>query len=478
MTFAQISRNLPLLLWLMGCLLSCQFASVEPAPAQNPYLGGATTVFKEDHNAFSLPAANMPMLQRLDFSVGNSFFRNPWVIAPATTTARDGLGPLFNTNACQNCHIKDGRGHPPEAEHINRVSMLVRISLEVEDSATNAQLTDALLTRHGAIPVPNYGLQIQDFAVAPAKPEAEVTVSYEEHAVTLNGRETVMLRSPTLALRNPAYGPLPANVRLSARIAPAMIGLGLLEAISADEILHQADPEDHNRDGISGRPNWVWDEVLQQTVLGRFGWKAGQPTLRQQNAAAFAGDLGITSLLFPAPPCADGQTLCANMVNGGEPELSERIQQQVDFYSQNLAVPAQRRSTDAEVIRGQKLFHSAGCGACHRNQWTTGRSAFPWLSSQKIAPYTDLLLHDMGPGLADHRSEFSATGQEWRTPPLWGIGLMETVVGKAFFLHDGRARSILEAILWHGGEADASRHKVVTMAPTERRALLNFLHSL
>lgn len=441
-------------------------------PAPGAKSGGGTSVRVSDANAFSLPAANMPMARRLDFSVGNSFFRNPWVIAPASTGARDGIGPLFNTNACQNCHVKDGRGHPPEPDAINQVSMLVRLSIPPKDDAD----TDTL-HRLGNVPDPIYGLQLQDFAVAPLQAEGQVRVSYREFPVILADGLIVQLREPKLEITDLAYGPLHPHVQMSARIAPPMIGLGLLAAIPPEDVLLGEDPDDHNGDGISGRANRVWDASGEVTVLGRFGWKAGQPNLSQQNAAAFHGDMGITSGLFAEDNCPASAEICRRL-DGGQPELSREIQTQVDFYSANLAVPMRRNTQEPAVQLGWQVFNEAGCATCHTPTWITGPSPHEWLSAQTIHPFSDLLLHDMGPGLADNRGEFLADGREWRTPALWGLGLAEAVAGEAFFLHDGRARSPLEAILWHGGEAQASREAVRTLSTTRREALLAFLNSL
>lgn len=437
-------------------------------------LGGKGTVRVAGDNAFSLPSANLSPSRRLDFSVGNSFFRNPWVIAPSSTDARDGLGPLFNTNACQNCHIKDGRGHPPAAEAMNAVSMLVRLSIPAMTEADRA-----LAKVHGFVPLPVYGGQLQDMAVPGVPAEARVRLQWQSHTVTLSDGVMVSLRRPQLQVTDLAYGPLPDNVLTSVRIAPPMIGLGLLEAISEADVLGRADPDDRNNDGISGRPNQVWDARHQKTVMGRFGWKAGQPNLDQQNAAAFAGDMGLTTALIPADDCTQAQKACRAAVHGGVPEVSDALRAMVLFYTRHLAVPVQRGNDKVEVQRGRQLFEQVGCAACHvPSQVTAATAAEPELSGQTIWPYTDLLLHDMGEALADGRPEFIANGQEWRTPPLWGLGLAQVVNPQAGFLHDGRARTLLEAVLWHGGEAQAARAAVIALSTAERDALLAFLGSL
>ncbi|OYT97029.1 MAG: thiol oxidoreductase [Pseudomonas sp. PGPPP3] len=462
---------------LAGLSLLLSLAACEPTPPPaepgEALSGGSTTVQQSAHNAFSLPSANLSPLRRLDFSVGNSFFRNPWVIAPATTTARDGLGPLFNTNACQNCHIKDGRGHPPAADAASAVSMLVRLSIP----AGPADQTSLL--HAGIVPEPVYGGQLQDMAIPGSAPEGKVRIDYRSVPMHFADGTQVDLRQPTLQISQLGYGPLHPDTQFSARIAPPMIGLGLLEAIPMASILANADPDDANGDGISGRANQVWDDALGKTVLGRFGWKAGQPTLNQQNAHAFAGDMGLTTNLLPRDDCTAAQTSCLQAVNGGQPEVSDEILALVLFYSRNLGVPARRQVDDLQVRRGKQLFNQAGCSGCHTPSFTTrADAAEPELANQLIRPYSDLLLHDMGDGLADNRAEFLASGREWRTAPLWGVGLTETVNGHSQLLHDGRARNLLEAILWHGGEADAARQKVLAFDAEQRAALLAFLHSL
>lgn len=459
----------------LSLLLSLAACDPTPPPAEpgEALSGGSSTVLQSDHNAFSLPSANLSPSRRLDFSVGNSFFRNPWVIAPATTTARDGLGPLFNTNACQNCHIKDGRGHPPTADAQSAVSMLVRLSIPA------GRADQASLLHAGIVPEPVYGGQLQDMAIPGSAPEGKVRIDYRSLPMHFADGTQVQLRQPTLQISQLAYGPLHPDTQLSARIAPPMIGLGLLEAISDASILANADPDDANGDGISGRANQVWDDALGTTVLGRFGWKAGQPTLNQQNAHAFAGDMGLTSNLLPRDDCTPSQTACRQAVNGGQPEVSDEVLALVLFYSRNLAVPARRQVDDLQVRQGKQLFNQAGCSSCHRPSFTTrSDAAEPELANQLIRPYSDLLLHDMGEGLADNRPEFLASGREWRTAPLWGLGLTETVNGHSQLLHDGRARNLLEAILWHGGEAETARQQVLAFDAEQRAALLAFLHSL
>ncbi|MGU9849460.1 di-heme oxidoreductase family protein [Pseudomonas koreensis] len=463
-----------LALGLSACDDAPRFTKAEPGEARS---GGATTVRKTDQNAFSLPSANLPPSRRVDFSVGNSFFRSPWVIAPSTTTARDGLGPLFNTNACQNCHIKDGRGHPPAPDAANAVSMLVRLS--IPDSPAYANVIEQL----GVVPEPVYGGQFQDMAVPGVTPEGKVRVEYTPVPIRFKDGTEVELRKPVLQFTQLGYGPMHADTRFSARVAPPMIGLGLLEAIPEEAILANAAAQAKENNGINGRPNQVWDDALHKTVMGRFGWKAGQPNLNQQNVHAFSGDMGLTTRLRPFDDCTDAQTACKQAPNGngldGEPEVSDNILRLVLFYTRNLAVPARRGVNDEQVLAGKNLFFQAGCQSCHTPKYTTAANAAePELANQVIRPYSDLLLHDMGDGLADNRTEFQASGRDWRTPPLWGIGLTQAVSGHTQFLHDGRARNLLEAVLWHGGEAQQAQQQVLSFNAEQRAALLAFLNSL
>ncbi len=438
------------------------------------YSGGATTIFNKDRKAFSLPAKNLSLLRRDDFFIGNAFFRQPWVTAPASTSARDGLGPLFNTNTCQGCHVKNGRDKPPLSKDDAFLSSSVRLSIPAITGDHKTQII-----KSGVIPEPNYGDQLQPRGIPGVKAEAVPRLRYQEISGQFADGEKYTLLKPELYFEDLNYGAMHKDVQTSVRVAPVMIGLGLLEAIPEADILKQADPDDQNSDGISGRPNRVWDVLNQKTVLGRFGWKANQPTVRQQSEAAFRGDLGITTKLFPEQGCTPGQKACHEAPDGGKPEISAEIMERVTFFASTLAVPARRDLDKPQVKKGELLFNRAGCTRCHTAEFTTGKSAdFPELTGQVIHPYTDLLLHDMGEGLADGRPDFEANGREWRTPPLWGIGLVETVNGHTRFLHDGRARNLLEAVLWHGGEAEAAKQQVLAMDKAERDALVVFLNSL
>lgn len=459
---------------LGGLILSPVVNSTEPSATDKALSGGATTVLDKTSNAFSLPANNLSILRRDNFFIGNAFFKQPWVIAPSSTSARDGLGPLFNSNSCQGCHVKDGKGHPPLTHEDSFLSTLVRVSIPAETPQQKS-----LLITFGVVPEPSYGDQIQPNGIPTIQGEATPRFAYTEISGQFKDGETYTLLKPKLSLENLNYGPLHPQVQLSARVAPVMIGMGLLEAIPEEDLVALTDPEDKNTDGISGRINQVWDWQAQKTVLGRFGWKANQPSVAQQSAGAFHEDLGITSSLFPMVTCTTAQTDCSKAPDGGKPEINQELMNMVTFYASLLAVPARRDVNDPEVLKGERLFNQTNCSACHLPELKTGvKPDFPELEHQTIHPFTDLLLHDMGEGLADQRPDFLASGSEWRTAPLWGIGLVETVNGHSRFLHDGRARNLMEAILWHGGEAESAKQQVLNLSKDERSALLRFLNSL
>ncbi len=429
---------------LVGCSADAAPLARGPAWQTATALGGAGTVRDNTRNAFSQPLPTLSMKERRAFQVGNSLFNENWVVAPASAAGRDGLGPLFNANSCSGCHFKDGRSAPPHG-------VLYRLSLPTGQ------------------PDPHYGGQFQDKAIPGVAPEGAVD---QEHTIVPgafdDGTPYTLLR-PVVSFRNLAYGPLAEGVTVSARVAPALLGVGLLESVPEATVLARADEHDRDGDGISGRPNRIGGR------LGRFGWKANQPDLYTQVAAAFQNDIGITSPAFSDEVHTSRQVAARAAPHGGQPEIDAHRLARVVFYMQTLAVPERR----AGSRRGAVLFAAARCDACHTPTLQTGPSATTaGLAYQTIHPYTDLLLHDMGEGLADGRADHEATGREWRTPPLWGVGLVEKINGHTRFLHDGRARNLIEAILWHGGEADAARRAFLAMSKQERAALLAFLRSL
>ena len=447
---------------------------------------GAGTVFKLiNQNSFSHSSANMSFERELDFKVGNGFFRRVWVSSPSSTKSADGLGPIFNARSCQGCHLKDGRGHTPSGNwpEDNAVSMFLRLSIPPQNEEQRSLIANHFVK---VIPSPKYGIQLQDIAIQGHNEEGKMHIVYEEMPMYFTDGKVVNLRKPTYKIIDWKYGAPNTELLTSPRVAPPMIGLGMLEAISDEDILANSDPNDDNKDGISGKPNLVWDIQKQNVAIGRFGWKAGEPSLRQQASAAFNIDLGISGPLAKSPwgDCTTFQRKCRNAPNGNTPEqnnleISLKSMDMLVFYSQNLAVPARRNLGNKQVLAGKKLFYETGCISCHRPKFVTKNLPNqPEQSFQLIWPYTDLLLHNMGEGLADNRPEGEANGFEWRTAPLWGIGLTKTVSGHTEFLHDGRARNLLEAILWHGGEAENSKKKVLTFDKEERQALLSFLNSL
>jgi CxxC motif-containing protein (DUF1111 family) len=298
--------------------------------------------------------------RRSDFFVGNSFFKQNWVIAPASTEARDGLGPLYNARSCSACHFKDGRGSPPSAPDEPMVAVLIRLSVPGEGE------------HGGPAPDPTYGGQLQPSAIPGVAPEGKAAVTYEEVPGAYGDGERFSLRRPIYELTDLAYGPMGEGAMISPRVAPAMVGLGLLEAVPEEAILEAADPDDGDGDGIAGVPNRVWDARLGREALGRFGWKAGQPTVEQQTAGAFLGDMGITTPLFGTQDCTDAEVDCLAAPAGGDPEASPEVLARVAFYSSTLAVPARRAWDDPDVLRGKQLFLDAGCGACHTPKLMTG----------------------------------------------------------------------------------------------------------
>jgi CxxC motif-containing protein (DUF1111 family) len=429
--------------------------------------GKDATTYDFTENAFGKELPGLSNEQLNDFAVGNSFFRNNWVTAPASTTARDGLGVLFNSMSCGGCHAKDGRAAPPATPTDPLNGLLFRLSI-AGTSSTGAP-----------VPEPNYGLQLNNRAILGVTAEGHVSTSYNEVTGNYADGTTYSLRKPSYAFTNLGYGALHSSALFSPRIANQVMGLGLLEAVPEITIISFADENDINNDGISGRPNRVWNIENNRVELGRFGWKANQPTVKQQTAAAFLGDIGITSPLFPGENLTAPQlALYGGLPNGGSPEISDTNLGRTIFYMKTLAVPARRNVNKQDVLKGKQLFTQLNCSGCHKPVMQTGASSINQLNNQTIRPYTDLLLHDMGTELADNRPDFLATGTEWRTPPLWGIGLIKTVNGHSFLLHDGRARNMEEAILWHGGEALKSRNDFIKLSKAERALLLQFLESL
>ncbi|MEH6526072.1 MAG: di-heme oxidoredictase family protein [Sneathiella sp.] len=443
-------------------------AAQGPPQRITPYPGGETTQPTRGKNSFSLPAANLNRKDLRIFFFGNRLFNTNWVAAPASVKSLDGLGPTFNRVSCSGCHLRDGRGRPPGKIGEKFQSMLIRLSVPGQNKAG------------GPKPHPHYGDQLNDRAILSVPAEGFSSIETKEMKGSYADGMPYQLSAPLYRFTDLAYGPFGDDIMISPRVAPPVFGLGLLEAIKEEDILALADPDDQSGNGISGRVNTVWDQPTATKKIGRFGWKANSASLQHQNAAAAAGDIGLTSTLFPEANCPAIQENClsqAALAKGVD--LSDNFMAKLTFYTQTLAVPARRNVDSPDVLAGEELFNAIGCSSCHIPTFVTGRHpTVPALSNQTIHPFTDLLLHDMGEGLADNRPDFDATGREWRTPPLWGIGLTKAVNKHTRFLHDGRARSVEEAILWHGGEAEAAKEQFRLLPLEPRIQLLKFLNSL
>ena len=462
---------------LLGLLTALAIAVVPRVGiTQEPFLenrtefsgGEAATVFKITQNAFAQPLKNLDRHRRRIFTGGDHLFNTKWVQAPSSVSTKDGLGPLFNRSSCAGCHVRDGRGRPPLPNENGMLSKLIRLSIPGENS------------NGGPKPHPLYGGQLQEQGILGVPAEGKTKITWQEVPGTFGDGTAFSLRRPTYEFTDLAYGPFGEDILFSPRVAPAVFGLALLENIPEANILQTADPDDRNGDGISGRPNFVWDVEKQGKSLGRLGWKANQPTLKQQVASAFNGDIGLTTTLFPNSSCTNGQTDCQKETAFGEqPEVSDEFLDKVTTYIRLLGVPARRNVEGVKEQKGERLFYQAECATCHLPKQVTGKnSPHAEFNDRVIHPYTDLLLHDMGEDLADGRPDFEASDREWRTPPLWGIGLVKNVNKHTFFLHDGRARNLMEAILWHGGEAQTSKEFVQNLSAEDREALIAFLNSL
>lgn len=485
---APRQRTLRLAAASIGITALGAIGTLVAAPQSDPLgekTGGETTVFATGRNAFSFPAANLADEERTRFVIGNSFFRRNWVEAPASTKARDGLGPHFIARSCGGCHVQDGRGEPPQI--LNRlgdtkdpaVALLMRLSIPGTDAHGGP--------RHD----PVYGDQFSNAAIQGVKPEGRVTLRHENIQGKFADGTRYALQKPLYGFAGLGYGPMHPEVMTSPRIAPQIIGVGLLEAIAEADILANAAAQAAASGPIKGVPNQVWDAHAGRMMLGRFGWKANVATIAHQTGGAFLGDMGITSRHFAHETCTPTQKDCLAAPSGqsagaqGQPgvEIDDKTFDDVVFYQATLAPPARRNTHDTQVLRGQALFAQAQCATCHRPSYVTRQGPFPHLTSkalsgQTIWPYTDLLLHDMGERLADGRPDFGANGRQWKTPPLWGTGLIQDVNGHARLLHDGRARGVLEAVLWHGGEAEEAKNQVLKMKKADRDALVKFVESL
>ena len=460
--------------------------------------GGDTTASFKPFPSFQLPAANLNDDLKPNFHAGKALANQPWVKAPTVTFARDGLGPIYNARTCLTCHIKGGKGFIPADNKTPLTSTLVRLSILPEFSPLDAVEKIQTLKTSGHLPHPVYGDQIQSQSISLAHqlrhsqkpgvlkhdvaPEAYIHINWQEKVFTYPDQSQINLRFPELDFKYLGYGDINEDAVFSIRVAPMIHGMGLISLISDDDILALSDENDGNQDGISGRPNQVWNVETQRTEIGRFGLKANKPTLEMIVSGAFTNDLGITNSLAPNQPCTDLQPTCLNMPDGNDDEgveLPDHLLKMVVNFNRNLAPVVRRTPKHKEVLAGRDLFYQSGCHQCHNPGFTTQKSSeFPHLSQQRIWPYSDFLLHDMGPELADGRPDFLASGNEWRTPPLWGVGLLSQVNGMSTLLHDGRARTVEEAILWHGGEAELAKNRFVQLQKQDRERLIQFVNSL
>lgn len=416
------------------------------------------------------PVPGLTHSQLQKFKAGEKQFKAPWVVFPLLG-GEWGLGPTFLANSCVGCHVQAGRGRTFDQPDAIVFHQLLRLSLPGEGPDG------------GPLPHPNYGDQLQVFGVNVGlkenlKPgEAELYVDWLPEPVTLPDGTLVELRKPAVRIEKPNFGPIDASVLTSLRNTQVVFGMGYLEAVAEEDILALAALQ--RTQGLNGRPNYVRDDIHQRTALGRFGWKANQPSVRQQIAAAFHGDMGVTSSLYIEENCPPVQTACRAMPPGNRPELLDYSWDELNFWSVALDAPPARDQDNPQIIRGREAFEKARCAQCHVPEMRTGDYPFlPVISKKTFRAYTDLLLHDMGPGLADGRPDFKAGPRDWRTAPLWGIGLSAQVNGSTHLLHDGRARNVLEAILWHGGEAQASRDLFAGLSKEERDDLIAFVNSL
>lgn len=456
-----------LILYLTTLLMSCstdEYEQIIPLPdiSNRVLAGGETTYFSSSSFAYSFPAPNMSSADKQKHSQGDGVFDASFVIGSPLNTINFGLGPIFNNNACVECHPNDGRAAFPENLN-DKSGFFLRASIP------------GIGMNNAPVPVPGVGTQIQNHAIQKFKPEATFKVTYTEIEEVFADGTKVILRKPHYWLEN-TYIPVPADILLSPRIGSPVFGLGLLEAIPEANILAQQDIDDRDGDGISGKANYVYDAVSKSVKLGRFGWKANTATLLEQCAGAFVHDMGVTNPLFPTET-GKGQSNGNDQLDD-DPEIDQETLDLVTFYCQTLAVPAARNLEKESVRNGARLFETIGCAKCHTPEQKTGVHSVSALSNQTFYPYTDMLLHDMGDDLADGRPDFLANGNEWKTRPLWGIGLQFLVNGHTEFLHDGRAKNVTEAILWHGGEAKNSKEEFKKLSKKEREDLLEFLNSI
>ena len=438
MQFRYLSSN------LAACmLLACTATTV--CAQDITRLGGDLTSDLPGRAAIQVNAPNVTDEQRRLIQLGG------FSIFHGIFNRSSGLGPNFNNASCGGCHVDNGRGPTKfSASNISGSRMVVKVSLR------------GLQASGAPRNVPGVGEQLLDHKVSGAR-KVEIDLTWKELAGKYPDGTKYSLRRPLLNYR--IRGMSRRKLITSLRMTPPVIGPGLIEAIPDYRILEYNDPNDADGDGISGHPNYVPDVRSGTMKIGRFGFRASHTTVEQQSSGALVNDIGITNPIFfdPAKPI----------------EFTEDQLTLLTIYQKIAGVPPAINQDDSRVISGKSLFQSVGCNKCHRMTMSTDEYIDPELSNQEFHPFTDLLLHDMGAGLADKRDEFSAKGFEWRTTALWAIGFTRRLAGgKTTYLHDGRARTIEEAILWHGGESAQSRDLFKQLPKDQRDDMLAFLDSL
>ncbi len=516
-------------------------------------LGGDTTdlAFSSSGHAFSTPAKNLDEKALDKHLAGDADFETAFTRAPNPSFKDfEGVGPVMNHTNCDACHQRDGRANLPLL--LNKDGSLtettgvvhnkdgyyklgnsgVFLRISVENDKTNKAKKSEENCWGAPVAVPNFSDQLFQRSVSgfvnngPGVGQADVWMKYQTQTITYPDGRKVDLSKPQFFVDNPyddpddpdEYNPkvgstselFKAGVKMGPRIGLPVFGLGLVGAIKNADILDQADPDDKDGDGISGKPNWVCDkekfDACKKTgncktnppiSLGKYGWKANTPTAAHQGLGALRGDMGVTNPLFPKESIA-GTDLMAGYKSAnpeyddykktaeGKIEADMRFAQDVIFYTETLHVPGRRNIDHPDVRAGAKTFESIGCAKCHTPSYVTGEEKsfsmggknIPSVENQVIYPFSDMLLHDMGEGLADGRKDFDANGNEWKTRQLWGIGMTQRVNPGAGFLHDGRAKTLEEAILWHGGESKKIKNDFMKLKKAERDQLIKFLNSL
>jgi len=476
--FFCLVLTLSIYAWYSTSRIQSLFISIPAFTEQEHLPGGEMTAKRLSERTFIHAGRNVQGQEKLSFWTGFSLFRDPWVIAPSSTSDRDGLGPLFNTRSCISCHLAGARGHAPIIGVSKPSALVIRLGPKQSGSGLWADKNYGDQIQPRAIPIEHHSLSKK------LQGEAKLDLEYTELVGAYADGASYSLREPMYKLVELSQGDIQENIGMSPRFAPVIYGLGLIEAISQQDLLSQEDIDDDNNDGISAKYNRVFNtgSHSEMNAIGRFGLKAKHSSLRRQIGAAFRDDIGITNAMFEFETCSHSQQDCVQASVLGEQasvELPDKLLDLVAVFTRSLAVPPARNLEAKEAQEGRRIFYEAQCASCHTPHYVTSTD-YPvkTLSGQSIYPYSNFALHDMGEALADTVHEFSANGREWRTPPLWGLGLQQRYNKNAVFLHDGRARNIEEAILWHGGEAKQSQELFINMSLSERNALLTFLKAI